>query len=246
MGLRPNLEVCLSPQLLENYKPEGKVVVIIDIFRASSAIVTGIACGIKEIIPVETLDEALDYKKLGYIVAAERNGEVIEGFDFGNSPFSFMDESLVNQTIVLTTTNCTRAIFKAKNANRILVGSFLNIQSIADYLCENVFEDVILLCAGWKNKFNLEDTIYAGALVDRINQKYRKDCDAAVMAQLLYLQSKPDMRGFLTKSSHNQRLEALGIENDIQFCLKEDLYSVIPIFEGSTITALETVYSNKG
>ena len=150
----PKLEVCFSPALLEHYNPTHKLVVVIDILRASSAICAGIANGIDKIIPVETLEEAYTYKKNGFIVAAERQGEAVEGFDFGNSPYSYLNPDLIGKTIVMTTTNCTHALAKAKDAYKTVIGAFVNQKAIISFLV-NEAKDTILLCAGWKNKFNI-------------------------------------------------------------------------------------------
>ena len=157
------VEVSFSPALFSSYYHEHECnVVIVDIFRATSAICTAFHFGVKEIIPVATVEEAMAYKKEGYMVGAERDGNIVDGFDFGNSPFSYMDERIKGKSIVLTTTNGTKAITIAKEAEGILIGSFLNLNALADFLIEDG-KSVLIQCAGWKNRFNLEDTLFAGA-----------------------------------------------------------------------------------
>jgi 2-phosphosulfolactate phosphatase len=234
------LEVCLSPALLANFRLEDKVVVVIDIFRASSAICTALAHGVKEIIPIDNLEQAHRLKDSGYIVAAERKGEVVNGFDFGNSPYSFMDEKIRNKSVVLTTTNCTNAILKAKSASELLIGSFLNITSLANYL-KNSSQDVLLLCAGWNNNINLEDTVFAGALAEILQNDFHIDCDAAIAAMHLYSIARQDMEKFLSKASHTHRLEHLHLQADIAYCLRRDETEVIPVLNGSAIIALEAI-----
>lgn len=208
--------------------------VVIDIFRASTAICTALAYGIKEIIPVKTLDEAREYKKHGYITAAERDGAVVDGFDFGNSPYAFMDEKLKDKPVVLTTSNCTTAIHEVKDAADIIIGSFVNITAIENYLRETE-NDVLLLCAGWKNRFNLEDTIFAGALVDRVYNDFTIECDSSTAARSMYQIAKEDIRSYVSNSSHTRRLRHLHIEKDITYCLQEDQVNVVPHFDGQSI-----------
>ena len=228
------IEVCLSPVMVPHYQMAGSIVVVIDIFRASSSICYGIDNGAHAIIPVATVDECLSYADQGYLLAAERNGEVVEGFDFGNSPYSYTAEKVKGQTVVLTTTNGTFAIQQAKQADQIVLGSFLNLTSICNWLAAQD-KDVLLLCSGWKNKFNLEDTLFAGAVVHQIKKSFSHFCDAAIAAEDLYLLAKSDLRAYLFKSSHSQRLKELNIENDIQFCLKQDCCQAIPGLVGDQL-----------
>lgn len=223
--------------MLQYFGAEGKIVVVIDIFRASSAICTAIAHGVKEIIPVKEIEEALEYRSRGYIAAAERKGEIVEGFDFGNSPFAFMDEKLKGQSVVLTTSNCTRAIHEAKDAFQVLIGSFINISALCEYLKSRT-EDVLLLCAGWKNRYNLEDSLFAGAMVSRLQNDFFIDCDSALASMHLYEQAQDDIAGYLRQSSHSRRLEHLHIEKDINYCLIPDQGDEIPIFNGNSVVAL--------
>jgi len=228
------IEVCLSPVMVPHYQMAGRIVVVIDIFRASSSICYGIDNGAHAIIPVATVDECLSYADQGYLLAAERNGEVVEGFDFGNSPYSYTAEKVKAQTVVLTTTNGTFAIQQAKQADQIVLGSFLNLASICNWLAAQD-KDLLLLCSGWKNKFNLEDTLFAGAVVNKIKSSFSHFCDAAIAAEDLYLLAKSDLRAYLYKSSHSQRLKELNIENDIQFCLKQDCCQAIPGLVGDRL-----------
>lgn len=231
------IDVCLSPDLIGLYDLSGKAVVVVDILRATSCITTALAHGVKSIIPVATLDEAREYKKKGYFIAGERNGQQVEGFDLGNSPFSYMDESLKGQSVVATTTNGTMALDKSRSAEQVIAGTFLNIESVKSYLV-NGNSDVLIFCAGWKGKVNLEDTLYAGALVDELSDDFEPDCDAPLVASAVYKEAKTDMPGFLKNSSHVKRLHRLHIEKDIEFCLKRDEYDVLPILKGKELVKL--------
>lgn len=234
---RLKIEVCLTPALLPLHKLEDSIVVVIDIFRATSSICYGIENGADAIIPVSQVEECAAYHGTGHLLAAERDGEVVEGFDFGNSPFAYTPEKVAGKTVVLTTTNGTHAIQLSRSAKRIVIGSFLNLSSLSTWLKEEN-ENIILVCAGWKNNFNLEDTIFAGAVVNKLrDDKYILD-DAAIAAEDLYLLAKDNLSGFLSKSSHSERLKKLGIEEDIAFCLKTDETAAIPVLEGDRLVKL--------
>ncbi len=232
------IEVCLTPALLDLYAIEESVVVVIDILRATSSITYGIANGAAAIIPVANVEDCLAYRNSDFLLAAERNGEVVEGFDFGNSPFSYTAEKVAGKTIVLTTTNGTKAMYLAQErAAQVIVGSFLNLSTLCEWLKEQP-KNVLLLCAGWKDKFNLEDTLFAGAVVNRLRKEFVHFDDACVAAEDMYLLAKDDLRAYLKKSSHNHRLEQLNIEEDVRFCLRVDLCKVIPVLEKDRLLAL--------
>lgn len=231
------VEVCLSPALFPvYYSNKNCVVVVIDVFRATSAIVTAFDNGIKEIIPVSSLEEAKEYKEQGYYVGAERKGEIIEGFDFGNSPFSYMQEKLRGETVVLTTTNGTKALNRAKAADRVIVGSFLNLTAVIEYL-KSEKKDVLLLCAGWRDRYNMEDTLFAGAVVEGLIQDplFGNLADSATASMHLYQVAKSDLNGYLKDSSHRRRLARLNLEKDIVYCLQRDISSNVPILEGNAL-----------
>lgn len=233
------IEVCLTPALLNLYAIENSIVVIIDVLRATSSITYGIENSAEAIIPVATVEDCLTYKDKGYLLAAERNGEVVEGFDFGNSPFSYTKEKVAGKTIVLTTTNGTKALYMAQErASKVVIGSFLNLSALCNWL-KLQDQNVLLLCAGWKDQFNLEDTLFAGAVVNTLKQSFRLVDDSCVMAEDIYLLAKGDLRSYLRKSSHSHRLEQLNIEEDVQFCLRLDSCTAIPMLSNNRLVALE-------
>ncbi|MBY0244156.1 MAG: 2-phosphosulfolactate phosphatase [Sphingobacteriaceae bacterium] len=236
--MKKNIAVCLSPALLNLYEIEQSIVVVIDVLRATSSITYGIENGAKAIIPVMEVEECLNYAKDGFLLAAERNGEVVSGFDFGNSPFSYSKEKVANKTIVLTTTNGTKSLRMAQErAHTVVIGSFLNLDALCNWL-KSQNKDVLLLCSGWKDKFNLEDTLFAGAVAENLKNDFEFSDDACVAAQDMYVLAKDDLRGYLRKSSHNARLEKLNIENDVVFCLQTNICTAIPILNGDKLEAL--------
>ena len=234
-----NIEVCLSPETLNLYGVENKIVVVVDILRATSCMTTAFAHGVKGIIPVSSLAECAEYKKKGYVAAAERDGKKEEGFDMGNSPYSYMDESLAGKTIAMTTTNGTIAIKKCAQASEIIIGSFLNKTAIINYLVQQN-QNALILCAGWKGKMNIEDTIFAGALMEGLKGSFQADNDSALAALTLYNASKSNLFKFITaNSSHYKRLKNLNLDKDIRFCLQTDLYPIIPVMKGDHMEMME-------
>ena len=233
------LDVCMSPDLLHLYNIKERIVIVTDILRATSCMTTGIAHGVDHIVPVSTLDECRALKAQGYITAAERNGAKVEGFDIGNSPFSYMEAARAGQKVAVTTSNGTIAINKSREAVQVLIGSFLNLQAVVDYVAK-AERDILVLCAGWKGKVNLEDTLFAGAMVEALAATHQPECDAPLMAARLYAEAKQDLQGYMAGSSHVNRLKRLGIEKDIAFCLTLNEYTAIPVLEGDRLVALTT------
>ncbi len=239
---KKKLKVCLTPALLPLFDIEGSIVVVIDIFRATTSICYGIENGAEAIIPVSKVEECEAYREmgLGYLLAAERDGKVVEGFDFGNSPFSYTADKVNGKTIVLTTTNGTHALHLSTKAKRIVIGSFLNITSLCNWL-KTQSEDILLVCAGWKNNFNLEDTLFAGAVADKLGTTTYTHDDATIAATDLYHLAQNDLDGYLKKTSHSERLKQLGIEKDIAFCLNVDTTKAIPVLDGGKLVKLRDV-----
>lgn len=233
------IDACFSPHLYPVYKDTESIVVIIDILRATSAICTAFEHGVEKVIPVATIAEANDYKSKGFKVGAERDGIMVEGFDFGNSPFSYMGDQVKDQTIVITTTNGTQAIEAAKEAYKVVIGSFINITALCDWLIEEK-RPVLLLCSGWKNKFNLEDALFAGAVTDALTQKSDlfKCGDACLALKYLYQMAKQDPVKFLKHSSHKERLAKLNLKKDIKYCLTPDLTQIIPVLDKGALVQL--------
>ena len=221
----PSLEICFSPDLLHLYSLESKKVVVADILRATSCMVTGLACGVKSFTPYADLEECRQMKQQGYLIAAERDGQTVAGFDLGNSPYSYMSVEVAEKKVAFTTTNGTQAIEKSTKGD-ILIGSFLNLQAVTNFLNDSS-DDVIVVCAGWKGRFNLEDTLFAGALSLNLENHTTND-DAALAARYLYSIARNNLFQFLSNSSHFNRLKKLNIQKDIEFCLTLNQYSNLP------------------
>lgn len=222
------IDVCVSPDLMHLYDVNDTAVVVVDILRATSCMTTALACGIAGIRPFAALEDALAMKQKGYFTAGERNGEKVNGFDLGNSPFEYMSERLKGKKVAFTTTNGTQAIAKSIGASEIIIGSFLNLDAVVNHLKKGS-HNILIVCAGWKGKMNLEDTIFAGAIVEFVSDIANPICDAPLAAHYLYKQAKGDMVGFLKNSSHVKRLNRLDIHKDIEFCLTPNQYQVVPV-----------------
>lgn len=233
---KQNIEVCLSPALFDFHKNKEAVIVVVDILRATSSICNAFANGVKTIIPVETRELAFDMKKQGYTVAAERNGHKLDFADFGNSPFNFSRENVEDKTIVYSTTNGTRTIHQASECNQVIIGSFINNKAVTKYLLQTK-RDVIIFCAGWKNKINIEDTIYAGCLTASLleSDKYETNCDSAKISLDLWKNWKHNIHKLIDTSAQQTRLQEKGLDDCIDFCLQLDQTDIVPVFKNGII-----------
>ena len=228
------IDVCLSPELIQLYNLEKRVVVIVDVLRASSTMVAALANGIQAIRPFASVPACMEMRRNGYLIAGERGGAIIDGFDLGNSPVSFLEEKYFGEKLAMTTTNGTLAIQLSSKADQIIIGSLINLQAVADYL-KSQDRDVLVFCAGWKGKVNLEDTLFAGALVEALEGHFESECDAPIAAKAVYETAKSDIHGYLKNSSHVNRLRKLGIDKDIEFCLTPNQFDVVPELQGDDI-----------
>jgi 2-phosphosulfolactate phosphatase len=234
---KPNLEVCLSPALLHLYDTTGSIVVIIDIFRATSTITAALHNGAKCVIPVASVQECISIGKSipDSITAGERDGKVAEGLQYGNSPLEYPPLFIKDRTLVLTTTNGTRLLHMVKGASGIVIGSFLNLRAVCAYLVAQN-KNVLLGCASWKDRFNLEDTLFAGAVINEVQDSFNINCDSARAAKHLYDRSGgSDFIEFLKDSSHYRRLSVYGLQHDMEYCVTPDLHPVVPYLQGREI-----------
>ncbi|MFN5170431.1 MAG: 2-phosphosulfolactate phosphatase [Cyclobacteriaceae bacterium] len=228
------IDVCLSPELIHLYDVRNRTVVVVDILRATSCMVTAMAHGAESITPFADLEQCRSMRTRGFITSGERDGKKVDGFDKGNSPFEYMGDDVRGLKIAFTTTNGTQAIEKSKEAREIIIGSFLNLSSVVKYLLLGE-HSVLIVCAGWKGRVNLEDTLFAGAVVEKLKDYLGPDCDAPLAARHLYNLAKNDMAGFLSESSHVKRLNRLNIHQDFEYCLTVDEFKVLPRIRNGSI-----------
>ena len=234
------LETCFSPALFEVEGHTDSIIVIIDILRASSAICTAFANGAESIIPVAEVAEAKKYKSSGYLVAAERDGFVLDFADFGNSPFNFTKEKVTGKTIVYSTTNGTGIINLASPAYMTVIGSFLNLGALTRWLIKKD-RNVLLLCAGWKNRFNIEDTLCAGAIAEKLMKSsfYVTICDSTHAAIDLWSLARNDLPGYIEKAAQRTRLRDKKLDDCIGFCLITDFTDKIPVIKNGVLVDME-------
>lgn len=231
----PSLYTCLSPALLQLYDVSSSIVVIIDVLRATSTIATALKNGAKSIIPVDSVAECIRIgKQIEAITAGERDGQIAEGLQYGNSPFEYPVEFIKDKTLVLTTTNGTRLLHMAleKGAKEIITGSFANHDAVCTHLIKKQLP-VILTCAAWKDRVNVEDTLFAGAVIHAIKEHFNINCDASKIAETLYLDARSDLFGYMKEknASHFQRLSGYGLDADIQHCLEFNTANILPVYK---------------
>ena len=240
MAHKPILHTSLSPALLHLYDLSNSVVVIIDVFRATSTIASVLFNGAKAIIPVDSVAKAIEVSKnIGAIAAGERDGKIADGLQYGNSPLEYPRTFIENKTLVLTTTNGTRLLQMAldKNADTIISGSFPNLTAVCDFLVSKK-KNVVLGCAGWKDRFNLEDTLFAGAVIHQIKNEFEIHCDSSLMAESIYAKHKNNLLDFAPQLTHYHRLvERFGLIEDIKFCLTPDTANVLPLYVDGKLIA---------
>jgi len=240
MSNKPTLNTSLSPALLHLYDLSNSIVVIIDVFRATSTIASALYNGAKCVIPVDSVPKAIEISKsIGGIAAGERDGMIAEGLQHGNSPLEYNRDFIENKILVLTTTNGTRLLQMAldNNADTIISGSFPNLSAVCEFLVAEK-KNVVLGCAGWKDRFNLEDTLFAGAVINRIAKDFTIHCDSSLMAETMYAKHKNKMMEFAPKLTHYHRLvERFGLIEDIQYCLTNDVANVLPVYKEGKLVA---------
>ena len=233
------VEVCFSTEIFKCYDSKGKIVVVVDVLRATSVICTMMQNGVKEIIPVKSIEDAKEYKDKGYLVVAERDGKKLDFADFGNSPFYFTSDVVNGKTIVYSTTNGTNAITVCKDAEQVVIGSFLNLSALTKYL-SNQGKDIIILCSGWKGKFCIEDALLAGAIAGNLISmgNFYTKCDSVYASMDLWSLAKDNMDTYIEKVAQKHRLKKLGLDDVINYCFTQDTTTVVPTLKGTHIIQL--------
>ena len=233
---KKHVHVCMTPALIDQSDVSESIVVVIDILRATTSMCVAFDNEVELMIPVEHVDECEAYKAEGFLIAGERNGIKLEGFDFGNSPFSYTREAVEGKRIAITTTNGTRAIKAAqkRHAKAIVIGSFCNIGTLARWLIKQN-ENICLLCAGWRDNVTLEDTIFAGALARRLRNHFNRYQDTCLMAETLFNAANNRKRYFFQRSSHFKRLTHLKLQEEVKYSMRHDSHPVIPMMIGDAL-----------
>jgi 2-phosphosulfolactate phosphatase len=240
------LNVILNPLIVDELHFTEKIAVVVDVLRATSTIVTAFMNGVKEIIPVGSIEFAMKVSSSIFggqtLLGGERNIKKIDGFNLGNSPAEYTKEAVGGKSVVLFTTNGSKAIVKTKFAEKTYIFSFLNLTAMASHLAK-LNKDVEILCSGRNNQFSIEDTICAGMLADEIvMQKTGVELtDSSVAAISLAKSLGKNIKKMLLECEHGKLLIENGFEEDIDYCSKMNITDVIPVFSSSSIKALTPV-----
>lgn len=241
MSLR-RIDTCFSPLLFDKNQTSNAIMVVCDVLRATTSICTALENGAKEIIPIQSVEEARLYKQNGYVVAAERDGKTLDFADFGNSPFNFTRERVEGKSIAYSTTNGTKAVALGEDCKGVVIGAFINLSALANYLQQQPY-DVLILCSGWKGRFCLEDTLFAGALSEQLLHlaDYETICDSTLAAIDLWNVARHDLSGYIQKIAHRERLRKLGLDDVLDYCFTIDSSTAVPILSN---TGLKNLSSN--
>ncbi|MCE2844858.1 MAG: 2-phosphosulfolactate phosphatase [Chitinophagaceae bacterium] len=238
---KPSLHTVLTPSLLDLYEVHDSIVVIIDVFRATTTMATALYNGASKIIPVDSAELCIEMgKQTGGITAGERDGKIIPGLAYGNSPSEYPRSFIENKTLVITTTNGTKLLHMAlkQGAKEVITGSFPNLSKVVSFLKEQN-ANIILGCSGWKNRFNIEDTLFAGAVIEEIKDQFIIHCDSSYMANNLYNMHKADLPNYIKTLTHWHRLAAYGLEEDMLYCISKDVAPSLPIFKNGALIDLK-------
>lgn len=239
------LHVCLTPALIDQFDVKGAIVVVIDVLRATTSMCVAFDNKASLIVPFDNIEICRSYKEKGFLTAGERKGEKIPDFDLGNSPFDFMKPEIMGAKIAMTTTNGTKAIQMAveRGAKDIVIGAFPNISILCKWLREQN-ENVCLLCSGWQDHPNMEDTIFAGAVARELSNDFYYYQDSALMADMLFFIANIRKRYSLVKSSHFNRLIHLNLQKEVKYCLKRNTHPVIPVLIGDELRDISKYEGN--
>ncbi len=234
------LEVFTAATSFHEDEMRGKTAIMIDVLRASSTIVTALANGAKGVIPVadmgagSRISQSMDTEN--FLLCGEKDGEKIEGYDLGNSPFEYTENLVRGKTIVLNTTNGTKALMRASLAKDIVVGSFLNLNSIVEYLKDK--ERIVLVCAGWRGRLSLEDLLCAGNIIYELTNGELPEIafDGAKVAFGLYEKFGDDIEKTVLSSNHAHRLKDIVGTEDLSYCSSVNVMQVLPVMKEGIIT----------
>lgn len=229
------IEVSLSPALYPFRTISlHHTTVAIDLLRATTAVCAAFQAGCTEVVPLDSLDALADYKAKGFCLAAERGGLKVEGAQFGNSPTEYLQHDMNGIRLAYSTTNGTVSLLKAADADITYAGAFANISALTARLAADN-RDTVLLCSGWHNDFCIEDTLVAGAIIDRLAPDASLCGDAAYMALSLWKEARTAPAAYCQRCSHVHRLAAFGAEADVAFAFVPDTCPLVPVLHNGSL-----------
>ncbi|MDD3920347.1 MAG: 2-phosphosulfolactate phosphatase [Eubacteriales bacterium] len=234
------IEVMATPQDVSEPYLRGKIVIVIDVLRASTTIMTALEHGATQVIPAIDVEEAtMIAGRIGrgnYLLGGERHALKMPDYDFGNSPVEYTRRAVEDKTLIFTTTNGTAAILAARGAYRLLIGCMRNRTAVAKLaLAEE--RDIVLLCAGTEGSFSADDICCAGAIVEAINAGLNAPAqynDLALVSSLIYAGWK-DGSADLAKTKHYHYLQSLQLQDDLTYCFEMDKSDTVPEYKNGTL-----------
>ncbi|MEX0773664.1 MAG: 2-phosphosulfolactate phosphatase [Balneolales bacterium] len=239
--MKQSIDVFSTAIAFQEDEVQGKTVVVIDVLRACSSIVTALNNGAKSVIPVGDMGAAgqiaMNLDPTSFVMCGERDGEKIEGYQLGNSPFEYKEEVIGKKTLILNTTNGTRAISKCSQAKKVIIGCFLNLNAVIEDL-KSTDGEIILICAGWKNRISLEDTLCAGAIIQGLygDNLGLQSTDGAKVAFGLFGKYGDQIPEVVQTSNHATRLKGLNSSDDIAYCTQINKINKVPYFTEGIIS----------
>ncbi len=239
------VDIIISADDITKSKIENKIAVVIDMFRATSVIVTALSNGCKEVIPYLTIEETLEHAKTlnreDYILGGERKAVKIESFDLSNSPLEYTEEVIKNKTVLMTTTNGTRTLTKSTSAKRILIAAMINAKAVAKELL-HIDEDVVIINAGTNGNFSMDDYICSGYIINEmLNQDKKLELtDISKTANIIY-EANTDIISYVKQATHYSVMKSLKLDDDIGYCTKKSIIEIVPEYKDNKITLMSNV-----
>lgn len=237
-----NVEVYLTGNNVEDQDVQDRVAVVVDVLRTSTTIAAALHNGARAVVPVVDMGEAStlasNLDSASFLLGGERSGQRIEGYRFGNSPLEYTRQRVAGKTLILNTTNGTPSIRKARRAAHVVVGSFVNASRVVEFVKgQNL--DLVIVCAGWRNRVSLEDTLCAGMLLHRLwnGREPDESTDTSHIAFTLFQREQADVAAALRRSRHGKRLIAMERADDVDFCASIDVLPVLPYYRDSQLVA---------
>jgi 2-phosphosulfolactate phosphatase len=234
-------EVHLTPLHLDELQLKDKNLVVIDVLRSTSTMLTALANGAKEFIPVGDIESAVKISGSLFgdvtLRGGERNGRMIEGFNLGNSPDEYKEQTVKGKSIIFMTSNGTPAIVRGRYAKNLVIAGFLNLSRVVDFL-RSLNEDFAILCAGKENKFALEDVVCAGKILVNLGKEIHASLvpdDGAVAAIALEKTFGKNILRMLQECEHGRYLTEIGFAGDLRMCAQIDSHPVLPMLFGNLV-----------
>lgn len=232
------IDIIIAADYIDNKKVKDKAVLVIDMLRATSVIVTAIKNGCEAVIPVVTIEEAMkiaNANKGEYLLGGERQAVKIENFNFSNSPLEYTVDKVKNKKLIMTTTNGTRAIKGCIGAKNIIIGAMINAKAAAHKLLQ-LNNDIIIVNAGTNGEFSIDDFICSGYIINLLKEEHEIQLsDIATTALYIYEQNK-DIKNFIMLANHYKKIQQLGLFEDLEYCCQKDIIDVVPEFRDGIIT----------